>query len=88
MQPTGVGVVFLDCDREIGDRIVEGVEKRSARDIPWDGVRAGNLLCGRHGTRRNANGVSPKVSKAAVEGAGTSIKPVVSKDKSNRVLAS
>ncbi|MBW2543628.1 MAG: EAL domain-containing protein [Deltaproteobacteria bacterium] len=33
-QPTGVGVVFLDCDREVGDRIVEAVEKRSARYIP------------------------------------------------------
>jgi diguanylate cyclase (GGDEF)-like protein len=32
--PTGVGVVFLDRDREIGDRIVEEVEKRSARYIP------------------------------------------------------
>ena len=34
VQPTGVGVVFLDRDREVGDRIVEEVEKRSARYIP------------------------------------------------------
>jgi hypothetical protein len=32
--PTGVGVVFLDRDREIGDRIVEEVEKRAARYMP------------------------------------------------------
>jgi Tfp pilus assembly protein PilZ len=32
--PAGVGVVFLDRDREIGDRIVEEVKKRSARYIP------------------------------------------------------
>jgi diguanylate cyclase (GGDEF)-like protein len=30
----GVGVVFLNCDRETGDRILEEVEKRSARYIP------------------------------------------------------
>jgi hypothetical protein len=34
VEPTGVGVVFLDRDREVGDRIVEEVEKRSARYIP------------------------------------------------------
>jgi Tfp pilus assembly protein PilZ len=33
-RPEGVGVVFLDRDRETGDRIVEEVEKRSARYIP------------------------------------------------------
>jgi Tfp pilus assembly protein PilZ len=33
-QPTGVGVAFLDCDRETGDRILEEVEKRSARYTP------------------------------------------------------
>ena len=30
-RPSGVGVVFLDRDRETGDRILEEVEKRSAR---------------------------------------------------------
>jgi diguanylate cyclase (GGDEF)-like protein len=30
----GVGVVFLGCDRETGDRIFEEVEKRSARYTP------------------------------------------------------
>jgi diguanylate cyclase (GGDEF)-like protein len=30
-RPGGVGVVFLDCDRETGDRILEEVEKRSGR---------------------------------------------------------
>jgi Tfp pilus assembly protein PilZ len=29
-RPKGVGVVFLDCDRETEDRIFEEVEKRSA----------------------------------------------------------
>jgi Tfp pilus assembly protein PilZ len=33
-RPKGVGVVFLDCDRETGDRIFEEVEKRSARYTP------------------------------------------------------
>jgi hypothetical protein len=33
-QPMGVGVVFLGCDRETGDRIFEEVEKRSARYTP------------------------------------------------------
>jgi len=33
-QPMGVGVAFLDCDRETGDRILEEVEKRSARYTP------------------------------------------------------
>ena len=33
-QPKGVGVVFLDLDRETGDRIFEEVEKRSARYTP------------------------------------------------------
>ncbi len=33
-RPEGVGVVFLDRDRETGDRIVEEVEKRSARYMP------------------------------------------------------
>ena len=30
----GVGVVFLNCDRETGDRILEEVQKRSARYLP------------------------------------------------------
>jgi len=30
----GIGVVFLNCDRETGDRIIEEVQKRSARYIP------------------------------------------------------
>jgi hypothetical protein len=34
VHPAGVGVVFLDRDREIGDRIVEEIEKRSARYLP------------------------------------------------------
>jgi Tfp pilus assembly protein PilZ len=33
-RPRGVGVVFLDRDRETGDRIFEEVEKRSARYTP------------------------------------------------------
>ena len=33
-RPSGMGVVFLDCDRETGDRIFEEVEKRSARYTP------------------------------------------------------
>jgi len=33
-RPKGVGVVFLNRDRETGDRIVEEVEKRSARYTP------------------------------------------------------
>jgi diguanylate cyclase (GGDEF)-like protein len=33
-RPRGVGVVFLDCDRETGDRIFEEVEKRAARYTP------------------------------------------------------
>jgi hypothetical protein len=33
-QPMGVGVAFLNCDRETGDRILEEVEKRSARYTP------------------------------------------------------
>jgi Tfp pilus assembly protein PilZ len=33
-RPKGVGVVFLDRDRETGDRIFEEVEKRSARYTP------------------------------------------------------
>jgi len=34
VQSKGVGVVFLDRDREIGDRIFEEVQKRSARCVP------------------------------------------------------
>ncbi len=33
-RPKGVGVIFLDRDRETGDRIFEEVEKRSARYTP------------------------------------------------------
>jgi Tfp pilus assembly protein PilZ len=33
-RPKGVGVVFLDRDRETGERIFEEVEKRSARYTP------------------------------------------------------
>ena len=33
-RPRGVGVVFLDRDRETGDRIFEEIEKRSARYTP------------------------------------------------------
>ena len=33
-RPKGVGVVFLNRDRETGDRIVEEVKKRSARYTP------------------------------------------------------